>query len=71
VDTAYITTLFEYDRWANARVLSGASKISAGQFTKDLGSSRTGGEKPLFSGDVCRPAAGPLRAQKAAPQHLS
>jgi uncharacterized damage-inducible protein DinB len=39
VDTVYIRTLFEYDRWANARVLEAVSKVSAEQFVRDLGSS--------------------------------
>ena len=34
-----MTTLFAYDRWANARVLGAVSKTSADEFTKDLGSS--------------------------------
>lgn len=31
--------LYEYDRWANARVLRAASALSAEQFTRDLGGS--------------------------------
>lgn len=33
----YIELLFEYDRWANARVLQCASALTIEQFTKDLG----------------------------------
>lgn len=32
-----IQLLFEYDRWANNRVLGAASRLSAEQFTRDLG----------------------------------
>jgi uncharacterized damage-inducible protein DinB len=32
-----IQILYEYDRWANTRVLSGASRLSPEQFTRDLG----------------------------------
>ena len=32
-----IHLLYEYDRWANARVLQAASTLSAEQFTRDLG----------------------------------
>jgi uncharacterized damage-inducible protein DinB len=39
VDTATIRTLFEYDRWANARVLEAVTKLSAEQFLRDMGSS--------------------------------
>ena len=34
-----IQLLYEYDRWANGRVLQMASKLSAEQFTRDLGGS--------------------------------
>ena len=34
-----IQLLYEYDRWANNRVLQAASALSAEQFTRDLGSS--------------------------------
>lgn len=34
-----IQLLFEYDRWANHRVLQAASALSAEQFTRDLGGS--------------------------------
>jgi uncharacterized damage-inducible protein DinB len=34
-----IQLLYEYDRWANNRVLQAASALSAGQFTRDLGGS--------------------------------
>ncbi len=34
-----IQALYEYDRWANARVFDAASKLSVEQFRKDLGSS--------------------------------
>lgn len=34
-----IQLLFEYDRWANHRVLHAASSLSAEQFTRDLGGS--------------------------------
>jgi uncharacterized damage-inducible protein DinB len=33
----YIELLFEYDRWANARVLKCGSALTIEQFTKDLG----------------------------------
>lgn len=39
MDTKYIRTLYEYDRWANARALGAASKLSVEQFTKHMGSS--------------------------------
>ncbi|MBI4478488.1 MAG: DinB family protein [Acidobacteria bacterium] len=39
MDIAYIRTLYEYDRWANARVLDTVAKLSNDQFTKDMGSS--------------------------------
>jgi uncharacterized damage-inducible protein DinB len=34
-----IQLLYEYDRWANRRVLKAASTLSAEQFTRDLGGS--------------------------------
>ena len=34
-----IQQLYEYDRWANNRVLQAASALSADQFTRDLGGS--------------------------------
>jgi uncharacterized damage-inducible protein DinB len=34
-----IQLLFEYDRWANRRVLRGVSALSTEQFTRDLGGS--------------------------------
>jgi uncharacterized damage-inducible protein DinB len=34
-----IQLLFEYDRWANNRVLEAAANLNAEQFTRDLGSS--------------------------------
>jgi uncharacterized damage-inducible protein DinB len=34
-----IQLLYEYDRWANSRVLRAASALSAEQFTRDLGGS--------------------------------
>ena len=34
-----IQRLYEYDRWANNRVLQAASALSAEQFTRDLGGS--------------------------------
>jgi uncharacterized damage-inducible protein DinB len=34
-----IRLLYEYDRWANSRVLRAASTVSAEQFTRDLGGS--------------------------------
>ncbi len=34
-----IQLLYEYDRWANNRVLQAASELSADQFTRDLGGS--------------------------------
>ena len=35
----YINLLYEYDRWANDRVLQAASALSVEQFTRDLGGS--------------------------------
>jgi len=34
-----IQLLYEYDRWANIRVLQAASALSVGHFTRDLGGS--------------------------------
>src|SRR5579859_2789121 len=34
-----IQLLFEYDRWANSRVLQAVSRLSTEQFTRDLGGS--------------------------------
>ena len=34
-----IQILYAYDRWANTRVLSAASRLSPEQFTRDLGGS--------------------------------
>lgn len=34
-----IRELFEYNRWANGRVLGAAARLSAEEFTRDLGSS--------------------------------
>ena len=34
-----IQLLYEYDRWANARLLQAASTLSVEQFTRDLGGS--------------------------------
>lgn len=34
-----IQLLYEYDRWANARVLKAASSLNSEQFTRDLGGS--------------------------------
>src|SRR5262249_8117364 len=39
VNVAYIHTLFECDRWANARVLGAVAKLTPEQFTRDMGSS--------------------------------
>jgi uncharacterized damage-inducible protein DinB len=39
VNVAYISTLFEYDRWANARTLEATAKLMPEQFTRDMGSS--------------------------------
>ena len=36
---ADIQTLYEYNRWANARVVKAVSRLSVEQFTRDLGSS--------------------------------
>src|SRR5579871_4841055 len=37
MDKPDIELLFEYDRWANRRVLEAASTLSDDQFTRDLG----------------------------------
>ena len=34
-----IRSLYQYDRWANNRVLEGASRLNAEEFTRDLGAS--------------------------------
>jgi len=34
-----VQLLYEYDRWANNRILQAASKLTAEQFTRDLGGS--------------------------------
>jgi uncharacterized damage-inducible protein DinB len=39
MNTAYIQTLYEYDHWANARVLGAASNLSPDEFLKGMGSS--------------------------------
>ena len=39
IDVGYVRELYKYDRWANARALGAAAKLSPDQFTKDLGSS--------------------------------
>ena len=39
MDAVTIRRLYEYDRWANSRMLGAASKIGTEQFLKDLGSS--------------------------------
>ena len=39
MNTATIETLFAYNRWANARVLDAAAKLTPEQFTRDLRSS--------------------------------
>ena len=39
MNKAGIQLLFEYDRWANNRVLQAASTLSVEQFTRDLGGS--------------------------------
>lgn len=39
MNTKDIQLLYEYNRWANARVLDAASVLTREQFTKDLGSS--------------------------------
>ena len=39
MNAEYIRTLYEYDRWANDRVLGAVSKLTGEQFTKDMGSS--------------------------------
>lgn len=39
MDVKRIQELYEYNRWANARTLDAASKLTADEFTKDLRSS--------------------------------
>ena len=39
MDTTHIHELYDYDRWANARVLSAAARLSDADFVKDLGAS--------------------------------
>jgi uncharacterized damage-inducible protein DinB len=39
MDISAIQALYDYNRWANARVLEAASSLSEEQFTKDLGNS--------------------------------
>jgi uncharacterized damage-inducible protein DinB len=39
MDANTIQTLFEYDRWANARILDAAATLSKEQFLRDLRSS--------------------------------
>lgn len=39
MDTATIQELYEYNRWANSRVLEAVSKLAAEEFTRDLQSS--------------------------------
>lgn len=39
MDRDDIQLLYEYDRWANGRVLTAASALAAEQFTRDLGGS--------------------------------
>ncbi len=39
MDANHIREFFDYNRWANARVLSAAAKLSDADFVKDLGSS--------------------------------
>lgn len=34
-----LSVLYEYNRWANARVLDAVSKLKTEQFTKDMGNS--------------------------------
>lgn len=38
MDPKSIEALYEYNRWANSRVLDAVSKLSTDEFTKDLGS---------------------------------
>lgn len=39
MDKKHIQELYEYNRWANGRILDAASRLTADQFTKDLRSS--------------------------------
>lgn len=39
MDATTIQALYEYDRWANARILDAAEKLTAEQFSRDLHSS--------------------------------
>ncbi len=39
MDLATIKDLYDFNRWANARVLTAASQLSSEQFLRDLGSS--------------------------------
>lgn len=39
MDLETIQTLFEYNRWANGRVLEAAAKLTPEQFVKDMGNS--------------------------------
>ena len=39
MNTATIRNLYEYDRWANARLLAVVSRLKSEQFTKNLGNS--------------------------------
>ncbi|MBI4483852.1 MAG: hypothetical protein HY652_13320 [Acidobacteria bacterium] len=40
----HIQALYEYNRWANARTLDAASRLTAEQFTKDLRLRQLGAE---------------------------
>ena len=39
MDVKWIEQLYEYNGWANARIVEAASRLTAGEFTKDLRSS--------------------------------
>ena len=39
MDVKPIQALYDYNRWANARILAAAAKLTLDQFTQDLGSS--------------------------------
>jgi uncharacterized damage-inducible protein DinB len=39
MDATYICSLYEFDRWANARTLGAVAKLSTEQLIKDMGSS--------------------------------